>query len=215
MTKGGKIPNNLDELLWEIGWKSKWVFLGGMLLFIITAASDAPDAIAGMVFLAAFILPIAGIVYVWLNYKQVLQNGEEVCKQTASEIIDLDQDNVEQFQYHHIEDEGWSILPPKTHKYTTVVVDDVLVDLHEDSTVHLPSLMYEVEEKTNEFYYDQITDVSFTPNDQDDKGRVEIRLSHGDSARRFESSREGGEAVNALQDRLRTYKRQSAKQATD
>lgn len=206
MARSGDIDTDINKLLWNVGWNGKETFGGLLVIFLIGVFSNLPSWIGTLAFLAAFVVPPAGIYYVRSNWKLVRDDGLEDTQKAATEIVQLQSEGIEQFNLFNHSSYG-SILPPKEYYVTTLLVEDSLLVAHSDATIHLPQLSWKVGESTTEYYYDQVTNISYEPGGDDETGEFWINLSggHGD---KYKSTRKPDSALSEIQRRLRHFKRE-------
>lgn len=209
MPESGDIEADIIEPLWVVGWYAKEAFVALFILSLVIPFTQIPDWIAGFTLIGAFFIPPAGVIYVMLNWKDVREAGLNQATVAATSIVDLEGENIN--RYNLLDDSGSGIiLPPSEYYVSTLLVEDSLLLAHDDTTVELPWLNWEVGDSSTEYYYDQITNINYQSSDIDNEpGEFWINLSGGHSAS-YDSTREPDDALNDIQQRLREFKKIAA-----
>jgi len=210
MTRSGSIDADVNPVLWIAGWKWLYVLIGGPILgiaAIIGMEGGLGLAVGSLLFFGSPILAAVGLVYVRINYGEVLESGLDTVKNEAAEVARLDGDGNETFTLVTEAGSGPLFLPKPTRKVATLVVGDSVLLVHDSAEVQLASRSWSVGQSTNEFYYDQIAGVNYEPHSKDEGGEFWVNLSdgHGES---WETVSDATHALNTVQDRVRAYKAQ-------
>jgi hypothetical protein len=92
MTRKGRIDVDVEEMLWNIGWRWTYVFVGSAIIGIILGIAIG-GAGGGMLFLLFGLggpgLAVAGLVHVRKNADEVARQGRDITGKAAKKIAQL------------------------------------------------------------------------------------------------------------------------------
>lgn len=212
MQREGNIDADVNPILWLIGWKWVYVFVGIPILGIILGAGIG-GGFGGFIAFALFFggpaAAIAGLLHVRKNLDDVLSAGTKILHRVSNDVTRLDTNKTESFSLLSVSGDSSLFLPRPIRSVATLIVDDSLLLVHDSATVDLPNLSWSVGESTNEFYYDQISGVNYNPHEDREGGEFWVNISdgHGQS---WQTTSNANEALRAVQDKVRAYKSQAA-----
>lgn len=207
MARKRSIDTDLNPLLWTVGWNWAPVLVAGPILgmILVIAGGSSLTAILGMVsFFGVPVLAVVGLVHVKSNISSVADRGIELASQAASEVARMDESH-ERFTLVRETGESGAALPKPARTVVTLVIGESFLVIHDSATAKLASREVSVGDSTNEIYYDQVAGVNYNP-DSGAGGTFWINQSdgHGHS---WDTQTDASDALQAVQDRVRDYKR--------
>ncbi|MFC4449814.1 hypothetical protein [Halorussus aquaticus] len=205
--------DSVNPLLWTAGWHLRFTIaavtvLGGVIGYLL----DMPFILGTLGFFVSPVVAFVGLRHVNGNYAEVLNEFHSQSRRKAEDLLSFDEDNMETYMLRS--GSGEKILRKPFMQYSTVtlLVTDYSLTIHDGNLLDMVKLDTDISESTEEIYFDQIASVNFEPSENDDeKGQLWVNRSdgHGNS---WSTDRKPDNALDDIQQRVRDYKRQSAKQ---
>lgn len=205
---------NVNYPLWVAGWHLKGTVVAVTILGAIVGQMFDMALLLGFMtlFLISPIAAFVGLRHVNGNYTEVLNEFHSRCRRKSEDLISLDDDNVETYMLRSGSGSKLLRKPFTDYSTVTILVTDYSLTIHDGNELDMMWLSADISESTEEIYYDQIASVNFEPTDNDDeKGKFWVNRSdgHGNS---WSTDRKPDNALDDIQQRVREYKRQAAKQ---
>lgn len=202
-----RIPTAVNGWLWTVGWYwqvfALYVPAIGVALGALSMLGVGPPSLmvgAIVLFFGGPVIAAVGVGYVRLNYDEVVNVGVVTVGERAMKAAGVHElENAESFPLRS-DVGGPVLLPPVRIDITTLTVGDVMANVHHEQTVDLRRRVVTVGSGASELYYDRIAGVDYRD------GRLWIDVAEG-GERGYPCDEEPVEALRALRDRLRAYKR--------
>jgi hypothetical protein len=199
--------DDVTEALWWAGWRPKIAILAGLIAG--TFVGVAVDAIALLVMLGL----CGGVAWWYTGTRHINDHYEEVLKayfndaeRHSRDILSVQGEDVELFTLRHKHGSMPLVKAAKVYEPTTLGVGDTSVTFYDDTALDMVNLDVRFDTNTQEIFYDQVAGVQYT------EPFLEVKNSANETME-FRSSRKPDDALNLLQNQVRTYKRAGARQA--